>query len=470
MKNPGNNRLFCGERARVGMAWFLGAALCVGLLSSARAEEEEGGPDFSSEPFPEQTAGFPDRPSPMLELGEPFLAPFPLGNGVVLPTGATWRPSLQVFGDYRTAVQTFKNGAGRRTSEWANRLDIYSNLQLTGTERLIVGLRPFDNQRDFSGYEFGPSGRWVDSLNPRLQTAFFEGNFGEIFPNLDPSDSKQLDYEFSVGRQLLTLQQGMLLNGTMDMVGVTRDNLSIPGGSHLRWTSFFAWNKVQRAEGEFGDHRAKVVGIHTLADFFSTTFELDTVYLDSSTDRGSGFYSGLSATQRFGALNTTFRALTSVATDRTTPLIRNGTVLFGQVSWTPTATENLLYWNAFWGLDHFNSVARDPDQFGPAGNTGILFSEVGIGRYGAALESAVDRRVGSAMGYQMFLDGQRRQLILEIGGRAANGDRQISAGAAGLRFQQAIGQNAIWQIDGFAGGDDAGAFINGVRTEIQVKF
>jgi hypothetical protein len=49
-----------------------------------------------------------------------------------------------LFGTYRTAIQTFEDGT-ERYSEWANRLDMFANLQLSGTERVLIGMRPFDS-------------------------------------------------------------------------------------------------------------------------------------------------------------------------------------------------------------------------------------------------------------------------------------------------------------------------------------
>ena len=66
---------------------------------------------LSDEEIPLQTEGFPERPKPLLELGEPFLGTGTLNPGYQLPTGAVWQPSLLVFGTYRTALQTFRRWA-----------------------------------------------------------------------------------------------------------------------------------------------------------------------------------------------------------------------------------------------------------------------------------------------------------------------------------------------------------------------
>ena len=43
----------------------------------------------------------------------------------------------------------------------------------------------------------------TDELNGELVSLFFEGDFGEIFPNLSRDDFSATDVGFSVGRQPL---------------------------------------------------------------------------------------------------------------------------------------------------------------------------------------------------------------------------------------------------------------------------
>ena len=65
----------------------------------------------------------------------PFLGVGQITPGFETPFGAVWQPSLIVYGEYRTAIQTFNDG-DREISEWANRLDLFTNLYLTPTERI----------------------------------------------------------------------------------------------------------------------------------------------------------------------------------------------------------------------------------------------------------------------------------------------------------------------------------------------
>ena len=127
----------------------------------------------------------PPRPDLLLQWNEEFLAPGFLDQGICTPTGAIWRPSLWVFGTYRTGVGYFDNGTANPVAEFANRLDLFTQLNLSGTERILFGLRPLDEQqgsrRDFTGYDLR-NGDERDGWNADVQTLFFEGDFGELFP------------------------------------------------------------------------------------------------------------------------------------------------------------------------------------------------------------------------------------------------------------------------------------------------
>lgn len=446
---------------------------------------------FASNVFAEGASRISDKPIPMqeivdrpftLELGPPFLGSGDLGPSIELPTGAVWQPSLLVFGNVRTAFQTFDSGSGMRgVTEWVNRADIFGQVTLSGTERLVVGIRPLDrNGRTFSGYNFDPNGRGFDSFNANVRTLFFEGEIGEVFPNLDPSDSLPLDIGVTVGRQPLFFQEGVLINvDAIDAVGFTKDSLSLFDSSDFRITGIYAWDFIFRGNNatpldasslNLEDGSAALFGIFTETDLPGSTVRFDTVYVNAGQATGRGFYLGLSAIQRIGHFNTTFRVNSSVALDQENPEIRDGTLFLGEVSWTPTGTLNNLYGTAFWGIDEFTSAARSPTAGGPLGRAGILFAAVGIGSYGAALGNQANRSFGGAIGYQMYFDSTRRQLILEAGGRTRTDARNAAQGAVGLQLQQALGQRFVFSVSSFYSYHEIFHSGYGARTELQLNF
>ena len=443
--------------------------------------EAESPSRLSSEAIPLQIDAVPDRPRLLSEflglpLGDTFLGSGALGKEFTLPTGAVWRPSFWAFGQYRTAVQTFDNGVDSRQSEWANRLDLFANLKLSGTERILIGIRPLQQDGNFTSYEFDPKGNWRGELNANITTLFFEGDFGEIFPNLDVADTKALDIGFSVGRQPLFFQNGQLIQDFFDAVGITKNNVPIPGTSNVRVTALYGWNAINRADNQ-RDDSANLFGLFTETDFSFSTVDIDVVYINADKDRGNALFGGISGIQRIGPFNTTFQVNTSYTLDDETPETSRGTLLFGEMSWTPTHTGNILYLNAFWGIDQFSSAARNAFSGGPLGRVGILFEAVGLGRYGSALSNQAADAAGGSLGYQIFLDGlvgPRKQLILEVGGREnthkTSAVAERGAAAIAARYQQAIGQHLIVQFDGFGAIQEDRDNGYGGRFECRVLF
>jgi hypothetical protein len=445
----------------------------------------------------------PPRPAPIIELGNPFFGSGLIHKGIELPGGAVWSPTFIAFGTYRSVFQGFENPRQdppgeehQPRTEWANRLDLYGNLQLTGSERVLVGIRPFDNGEfarpqlaRYAGYNFTPDNSdrgWVDdSFNARITTLFFEGDFGQLFPDLDPYNTKQLDIGFSVGRQPLLYQDGMFIDDDVDAVGITRNSFVIPGGSNMQITAVYAWDQINRNDGiDHGD--PGLLGLFFNADFWETTWNLDTAYVLGTGDHGDGAYAALSATQRLGVLNTTFRILGSQALESFAPpgndpvlsqygnsssAVGTGELLASEISYTVPYAKDLVYLDSYWGINRFTSAARGPDRGGPLGRVGILFAEQPIGRYGSALSSDPERSFGSVLGYQMFLDAaQRKQVIFEIGGRVPTDRSDTSAAAIGARYQQAFGHHLVMQLDAFGALNESQGVGYGGRLEFRVDF
>lgn len=426
------------------------------------AKEPDGGSERSghldsrlTDKFiPLQLDGFPQRPRPILEIGENFLGTGTLNQGFKIPTGAVWQPYFIVFGTARSGLQYLDDGSAE-VSEWANRLDLFGNLYLTFTERILVGVRPLDRDGRFTSYLFAPddgSGGvqpgYSGELNFELTTLFFEGDFGEIFPALDREDKRALDFGFSVGRQPLRFQEGILINDDIDAVGITKTNWKSLRSINFRWTLLYGWNELNRTNLTRNDDTASLYGLFTETDWHRSTVALDLMYV-SAGDTGDGAYGGLSAVQRIGRYNTSLRIATSFPDGRETLHNSNGTLLFTEISWTPHRTHNLVYLNVFAGIDDFRSASRDPSTGGPLGRAGILFASPGLGRAGTPLSNAADRVVGGALGRQMFFARTRHQLILELGGRYSVDESNQSAVGCGARYQFALGRRSVIVLDAF---------------------
>ena len=431
--------------------------------------------------LPDEVVQYPvdpvERLRPILEFGSPFLGNGPIQPGIKTPTGQMLQPWFLLFGTFRSAFQSFESG-DERTTEWSNRLDLHGNVNLSGTERLLFSMRPVDRETgDYTGYNFEPNEDegWQQDFNARLTQLFFEGDVGEIFPGLDPTDSGTFDVGFSIGRQPVLLQDGLLLNDIIDMVGITRNSLVFDGVPNLRMTGVYGWNHINRGNNDLADnnndHAAHLLGLFSEADTaWDNTVNLDFIYVNDDRD-GNAWYAGAASTQRFGWLNTTFRVTGSIPEGDETPTVGRGALLLSQLSSTLSGSDSIAYFNTFWNIGRFTSAARSPDQGGPLANLGILYGPVGMGRYGVPLGQPIDDTIGTAIGYQMFLNGIDSQIILELGARTSTkSERDEGVLGIGARYQRAIDKRHVLRLDAFVAGEEGDGLSHGLRIEWMIKF
>ena len=320
---------------------------------------------------------FPVRPAFPIEVGDPFLDTGPLNEGFKMPGGANWQPRLWGFLNYRTAVQVFDNGIAERAIEWANRLDIFANLQLTGTEKLIVGLRPLDKNRpgQFTRYAVEPDNRdgGIGEFNVDVQTLFFEGDVGSLLPDLDRKGMRPIDFGFAIGRQALNFQEGILINDTVDSLGVIRNNIPVAGTSNVRATAIWGWHRLDRNDARTGSD-PQMFGLFAAIDAPTSTINIDAIFVDDDVDPGDGLYFGVASIQRIGEMGTAFRVNTSLALDDGIATVDDGVLISAEVSWRPHASDDIVYVNPFVGLGRFTQAGREPILGGPLASLGILFA------------------------------------------------------------------------------------------------
>jgi len=417
------------------------------------------------------------RTGPPVELGPDLLGLGKLHPGFELPTGAIWQPALYLLGGVRTALNVISSDDAEDLAEIAVRADIAFNLQLTATERIVLGFSPLNDGGDFTNYQFNPDegSGYNGVFNSNIEQFWFEGDFGELFPDLqkrgdDPRLEKNNEYGFSIGRQPLYFQDGMLIVDTMDAIGIVRNNLQLFDRSpSTRLTFLFAWNDVNRGDN-LDDADASLLGFFGETDTLRSTIEFDAVYVRSDKG-GDGINLGYGTTQRFGFWNTTFRVNASHALDQESAAVADGVLLFFELSRAPLGTHNVVYLNGFAAIDSYTSASRGETTGGPLGRTGILFSAPGLGRFGAPLSSESSEAIGGALGYQWFFNQDKSNLIAELGLRNdRSGPEDTYEGGLGLRYQQALSRRWLFQTDVFiVDGKDRGTDL-GLRTEINIAF
>ena len=471
-------------------------AVCLGVIGTAQAAEMKKKPWYGSlwplgehvevETLKDEVVKFksvgdiPFRPALFLELGAPFLDTGQLDAGFEVPIlGAIWQPRLWSYFINRTTVQTFDNGApGRlRDTEIANRMDLYANLQLTGTEKILLGLRPFDNNLPsrFTRYTFdGSNEDFNNELNLDIETLFFEGDIGSLLPKLDRAGIKPIDFGFTVGRQPFTFQEGIILNDTVDAVGFVRNNLVFPNTSNLRISGLWAWDRLDRNDRNRGTD-PNMYGLFVFADAHVSSYNLDMIYVDDNATNGDAFYIGASAIQRIralGGISSAFRINNSIALDEEIGgnVIGDGSLLSAEFSTIVPGSDDIAYINPFISIGNFTQAGREQILGGPLASLGILFASPNLSTYGAEVSPFTDDVVGFATGYQAFWDDHRRNLILEIAGRHDYDGQGFDQLGIGFQLQQAIGQHIQAQLEGFYtfnGERDDGV---GARAELFIVY
>ena len=462
---------------------------------------------FSDEILESQVRPFPKRPKTLRIFGDDFLSNGNLQSGFQIPTGAVWQPSLFVYGTLRTAWQYEETGnrlppitnvAGppidrgeAKIEELVTRLDLFFNLSLTPTERIVLGLRPFDHNNNFNGYRWQTpnlTNKEEDYLRADADVfqLFFEGDLGELFPRLDKDDSGAVDLGFSIGRQPLFFQEGIMINDVVDAIGITRNNMMYGEAANIRTTGVWGWDEIHRGVGANNRRResAHLYALFTSIDFPKTTVDFDLGYINDDENSlylgnrqfiregGDQFNAGLSFVQRLGHINTAFRFNHSEQTSGNDTIHSDsGSVFLAEASWTPPHGYDLGYATLFGVNDSYHSLARDPAAGGPLGRVGILFASPGIGFVGSPIENTTDHdSFGGAVGYQKFFDDQRQQVILEVGGRTdLDGSDRGRLGVM-ARYQMAIKNRYVWLVEAYYVSRESLDEKRGVRTEFVVQF
>ncbi|MFQ5444905.1 MAG: hypothetical protein ACE5EK_09845, partial [Nitrospinales bacterium] len=359
---------------------------------------------------------------------------------------------------------------------WGNRLDFYANLQLTGTEKIIIGFRPLDRNRldRFSRVTFNDNrGGDRQEFNADIRTLFFEGDLGSLFPRLDPGGYTSLDYGFTVGRQLLLFQEGILLNDEIDAVGIVRNNIRLPGITNLRTSVLYGWNEVGRSNADNVDGTStNIIGLFNSADTHFSSINLDFIYTidaDEITDEDA-FYVGLSAIQRIGHFNTAFRINNSITQGGNNARAGDGTLLSAEISFTPRSSDDIVYLNTFVSSGNYTQAGREPVVGGPLGALGILFASPSLGNFGSELNSFADDVAGFALGYEAFWENHRRSLTLEVAGRKDTGGDGFDDIAVGFEFRQRLLQRLQLQVDAHYSFQEFRDDGYGGRTELLYQF
>ena len=458
------------------------ALLAISYMTPTLAEASDFEVDLSDAPLPFlKSDDLPERAGPLIEFGRGMNEVGPLSPGIEMPWGVVWQPALWIYGSQRTHI-LFSDG-DRRTrpagdrGEIVTRMDLTANLQLTGTERVLVHLRPMDGQGNFTGRTFSPSaadkgfeGHW----DGQLDALFFEGDLGEMFPLLDPQDRGQGDWGFAVGKFPVEFQDGYMVRDEMTAIGLSKSNVQLKGSSGLRFTGLWAFDDINESNGAEDARRVDLFGLFVEGDFPWGLLEVDVAATVSGRHRGNQINGGIGWTGHVGGNNYSARANISRHFGQTIDASRglnvrpngpdkdyDGALLTLGYSTELGLAHDVLYATGYWARGDFRRLASNGTP--PLGPIGLSFAGAGLGIYRPALWPRALDSVGFALGVQKFFADQAGNWALELACRDDLEEMDEFGQTGGLalttRFQYKIAKRMMVQIDAYHAvlrGDDLG--------------
>ena len=478
-----------------GLARALAAALALGFCAAlSPAAGDELGIDLSDTPLPLLTfEDLPARAGPIIEIGRGINEVGPLSEGIELPTGAVWQPALWIYGSQRIAL--LATDGDRRTrpggdrSEVMTRMDLFANLQLSGTERILAHVRPMDRKGQFAGRVLGPDSMesdWKAEWDADFETIFFEGDLGEMFPLMDPQDSGSGDLAFVVGRFPVEFQNGYLVRDEMTAIGLSQDNIQMEGSSGIRIAGLWAFDHVNEPTSMPDERDVDLFGLFIEGDFPWGLLELDVAGTVAGEERGKQVNAGVGWTGHIAGNNYSVYANVSHHYDQSAAVKEvkdfDGALLVGGYSTEVNLRRDLLYATGYWAAGDFGRVASNATP--PLGPIGLSFAGVGLGGYRPALWPRPLDSAGFAAGYQMFFNEERTNWVVEVAHRQDLAKDDTPGDTSGLalttRVQQKLFEHLMLQLDAYYAihSDDGGRpqdaetdeDSSAVRLELRVNF
>ena len=453
------------------MKWkFIGIIFVGIIIFSVSTVADDSSPSrYSEEPLAMRTDLVPERPKPALELLQDYQREGRLGYEAQLPTGMVISPFFALYGTYRTGIQVNdKNGPDQGLVEWVHKIDALANLTLSGTERILIGTS--NKARKI----YQPEDDTANQLDVDITTAFFEFDLTEVLAKLDWEGTKPLDYGVTVGRQRVFIDDGFLIDDSMESIVVTQNTIHIPGTSYARVAALYAWDDIDRYTSKRDHIEGDLYGLFATVDRHHSTIDLGMTYMNSPGKSGGDQYNISLASQQPVILfntsfDTTFRISKSGGIDGETEEAGNGTLFYSGISWAPRGTDNIAYFNAFGAFGRYRAASRTTG--GPLGRTGLLFSSNGLASFGAPISNGTEKAHGAALGYQMFFDGHKRNVVLEIGAREDRTNNGIDKIGVAVNVSQAIRQRMFIEVGGFGVNlEDSRHNTYGLRTTFAFTF
>lgn len=416
---------------------------------------------------------------PWVEWGRIFY-----GDGITPRGWNLWggknmaRPKFYVYGDYRTGVASGRNALGR-TDNWANRLNLDFDLQLTDTERFHAFVGPFDKGAQVTRWE-RINGDWKYRSEADLTpvTGYFEGDLGAMMGALHDQTSP-FELPVTIGLVPLLFQNGIWMEDA-----VTGAAFALPSRHSrlLNWSNydatFFAvFDQLNSAAFGANDHAAQAFGTAWFIEAYGGYIETGYAYVrDRNVSARSYHNVTASFTRRYlDRISNSVRVIVNAGQDlpdanRTA----DGVLLLVENSWiTSNPLTVVPYANFFVGWDRPQSVARAGVSGGILRNTGINFDTDGLNGF-ATLDPTGSDTAGGSIGIDLIGDDLDRQLLLELSWLTPHGSKNALVPddqfATGARYQFPISNWSLLRFDAMYGWRRGLQDVYGTRMEYRWKF
>lgn len=409
-----------------------------------------------------------------------------VGEGLVL-FGEKNRffPHLLVFGDWRTAVAFNKNN-GNEVGQIATRLNLFADLKLTATERILMFYEPLRNNGNATRFVFEDDNSNGTSFEFEIEdeptTLFFEGDLGAIIAGVT-DEFQSFDMPIAFGRVPLLFQNGVwmddaFLGGAFTIPAQNSSSLDI---TNYDLTFFFAGAEVTtdafvKGGGARDDNEAAMVGVTGFFDMQEGYLELGAAYLhDKKQKDGDESYLNLTAAfskRYFGRISNATRLIVNVGQEKPINGKRtaDGAILISENALITHLPLTLIPYANFWiGKDAPQPAARAD---GVLKNVALAFETDALTGF-PTLDVTGRDTFGGALGIE-YLFSLEQQIVVDVAAvipwDGENGVAKDEQFALSARYQIPLSNQWIFRADAMYGAliDDEDVF--GARMELRLKF
>jgi hypothetical protein len=387
-----------------------------------------------------------------------------------------------MYGDWRTGI-AYNDDGKNSFSRLATKLNLDLDLKITATERIHAFFTPLDQDGEFTRWDIG--GDFPDRaqliLDPDPDALFFEGDLGRIAEGITDQRNR-LDLPFAGGIMPLLFHNGIWMEDAITGFAATIPARNSPALdiSNADFTFFAGFDRVDTGAIP-NENKAHIFGFNSFIEACQGYWEIGYGYTEGLDEFNDFDYHNLavSFTRRyFGHLSNSVRVISAMGQDLggNRPYTANGVLLLVENSLITHKPSTLVpYFNAFVGLDHPQSIARNAGAGGILKNTGINFESDNLTGF-PKLEDTANDTYGGAIGIE-YLFNLDQQIVLEVAGLDVIGsdndpDRKAKGAqyGVGARYQLPIANDWLIRFDTIVAARNHEDDLFGVRFEIRNKF